>query len=172
MFKSYRKWLADFCTILNFATSHLSKVSLSLCRQSVFLVWMLYTTPSWRMAEFGITRSSVLVATLTWMARGSSAENWRLLPPRNLTLPMRRNSSLLLPLKVGLQPHLLLSVDLFYCVSGVNGLSFLTAQLHHYICNVNPHLPPLFLNVCSKQYKQFQRWVSHTLMCIVLHTHM
>ena len=39
----------------------------------------------------------------------------------------------------------------------INVFLLLTAQLHHYICNVNPHLPPLFLNVCSKQYKQFQR---------------
>lgn len=30
------------------------------------------------------------------------------------------------------------------------------AQLHHYIRNVHPHLPPLFINVYAKKFKKFQ----------------
>lgn len=30
------------------------------------------------------------------------------------------------------------------------------ARLYHYIRSTNPHLPPLYINACSKQYKQFQ----------------
>lgn len=30
------------------------------------------------------------------------------------------------------------------------------AQLHRYICQYHSHLPPLFINTCSKHYKQFQ----------------
>ncbi|XP_064392258.1 serine/threonine-protein kinase NLK2-like [Halichondria panicea] len=30
------------------------------------------------------------------------------------------------------------------------------ALLHRYICQTHSHLPPLFINTCSKQYKQFQ----------------
>lgn len=30
------------------------------------------------------------------------------------------------------------------------------AQLHHYICNIHPHLPPLFINIYAKHFKKFQ----------------
>ena len=131
MFKSYRKWLANFCTILNFATSHLWKVALSLIQgKRLSCVDALYHP----FLEDGRIRYHTFLCSCCHTNMNGTRQFCRELEPAATKkfYPSYEKELISIVTAKGnlydLQPHLLLIVNLFYCVSGANALCYLSSQ--------------------------------------------
>jgi hypothetical protein len=144
-------------------------------------VLMLCFIHSWRMARCAITPTSALVAILHRMEEETLHENWSPVLPSSLTQATKRSSltslrpEVSICLSLGGKPHnctikpnsLPLTISFMPChlhlpltllpSSLPPSLPPVAAKLHHYICTVHPHLPPLFINIYAKHFKKFQR---------------